>query len=59
MKIEFTSEQRSFTNEKGQTIDYTARTIVIDGTPYKVTKADGRVFDYQFKDYINQGVVEA
>lgn len=58
MKIEFTSEERTFTNDKAQKIDYTARNIVIDGTPYKVTKADGRVFDYQFKDYINQGPLE-
>lgn len=59
MKLEFTSEEKTFTNDKGQSIEYTARHIVIDGTPYKVSKLDGRVFDLQFKDYINQGEVDA
>lgn len=58
MKLEFTSEQRTFTNDNGQAINYTARFIVIDGTPYKVAKTDGAVFDYQFKDYINHGEVD-
>lgn len=59
MKIEFTAEEKTFTNDQGQSIDYTDRRIVIDGTPYKVTKADGRVFDYQFRDVINKGEVDA
>lgn len=58
MKLEFTSEEKTFTNEKGQSIDYNDRRIVIDGTPYKVTKVDARVFDFQFKDYINQGEID-
>lgn len=56
--IEFTSEQKVFTNDKGQSIDYTDRRIVIDGTRYKVSKIDGQVFDYQFKDLINNGPVD-
>lgn len=56
--IQFTSEERTFTNDQGQAINYTARNIIIDGTPYKVSKADGRVFDYQFKEYINGGEYE-
>ena len=53
--IEFISENRTFSNDRGQTIDYTARNIIIDGIPFKVAKNDGKVFDLQFKDYINNG----
>lgn len=58
MKLEFTSEEKTFTNEQGQSINYNDRRIIIDGTPYKVTKVDARVFDYQFKEYINEGPLE-
>lgn len=55
MIISFTSEEKTFTNENGQSIDYTDRRIVIDGTPFKVAKNDAKIFDFQFKDLINQG----
>lgn len=58
MILAFTSEEKTFTNDEGRSIDYTDRRIVIDGTPYKVTKADSRVFDFQFKEYINEGEIE-
>lgn len=56
--IEFTSEKRTFSNENGQTIDYIARNIIIDGIAFKVSKTDAKVFDLQFKDYINDGPIE-
>jgi len=56
--IAFTSEERTFSNDRGQTISYTARNIIIDGIPFKVAKNDGKVFDLQFKDYINQGDID-
>lgn len=58
MIFAFTSEEKTFTNDKGQSIDYIDRRIVIDGTPYKVTKLDGRVFDLQFKELINGDPIE-
>lgn len=58
MKLEFTSEEKTFTNDQGQSINYTDRRIIIDGTPYKITKVDSRVFDYQFREYINEGPVD-
>lgn len=57
MEIEFKSENKQFINDKGQAIDYTARSIIIDGIAYKVSKSDGKVFDMQFRDYINKGTL--
>lgn len=54
MDIKFLKEQKRFTNENGQSVDYTARTIVIDGTPFRVSKGDAKIFDYQFKDEIEE-----
>lgn len=54
MDVKFTKEQKRFTNENGQSVDYTQRNIVIDGTPFRVSKADSKVFDFQFKDEIEE-----
>lgn len=58
MKIQFTSQPKKFTNQNGQLIDYVERCIIIDGISYKVSKSEAKVFDLQFRDYVNQGDLE-
>lgn len=58
MKIEFTSTAKVFTNEQGQSINYTQRCIIIDGISYRIPKESAQVFDLQFKDYINGDPIE-
>lgn len=53
MNVQFTSKQKLFTNEHGQSIEYTERCIVFDGISYKVPKTAAQVFDLQFKELIN------
>lgn len=53
MIIKFKSQDKVFTNDKGQSIPYTERIIEIDSIPFKISKADGKVFDLMFKDFIN------
>lgn len=58
MKFQFTSTPKVFTNENGQSIEYTQRCIVIDNIEYKIPKTSGQVFDLQFKDLVNQEAIE-
>ncbi len=58
MKLAFTSQQKTFTNDRGQSIDYTERCIVFDNISYKVSKTAAQVFDLQFKDLINSDPIE-
>lgn len=57
-KIQFTSTAKVFTNENGQSINYTERCIVVDDIAYKIPKTSAQVFDLQFKEYINQDSIE-
>lgn len=52
MDIKFKKQAKTFTDERGNKIDYYARFIIIEGIPYSVNRADGKVFDYQFKEYL-------
>lgn len=58
MKLQFTSTLKVFTNENGQSIEYTERCIIIDGISYKIPKTSAQVFDLQFKDFINGNPIE-
>lgn len=52
MDVKFSREKKSFKDQNGNVIDYVARYIIIDGIPYSVNKTDGKVFDYQFSEYL-------
>lgn len=54
MDIKFLKENKRFTNDSGQSVDYVARSIVIDGTPFRISKADAKIFDFQFKEEIEE-----
>lgn len=58
MKLSFTSSQKTFTNDNGQSIQYTERCINVDGISYRIPKTSAQVFDLQFKDYINGDDIE-
>lgn len=58
MKIKFTSTEKTFVNDNGQSINYTERCIVFDNISYRIPKTAAQVFDLQFKDYINGDEIE-